>query len=128
MNYLLLTYFHLATVLPAFVLGTYLLLVRKGSPSHKLLGKIYMLLMLATALIALFMPAEIGPTIFGHFGYIHLFCFLVAYSVPTAFFAARNGNIKKHKRSMIGLYVGAILIAGVFTFMPGRLLHTWLFA
>lgn len=85
-----------------------------------------MLLMLATALIALFMPAEIGPTILGHFGYIHLFCLLVAYSVPTAFFAARKGNIKKHKRSMIGLYVGAILIAGVFTFMPGRLLHTWL--
>ncbi|MFT5923027.1 MAG: putative membrane protein [Flavobacteriales bacterium] len=37
--------------------------------------------------------------------------------------AARKGNIKAHKRKMILLYVGAILIAGAFTLMPGRYLH-----
>lgn len=87
-----------------------------------------MLLMLATAVISLFLSAKVGPTLFGHFGYLHLLCLLVVITVPLAFFAARNGNIKRHKRAMISLYVGAILTAGVFTLMPGRLLHSWLIA
>ena len=60
MSYLQLTYAHLATVLAAFVLGTGLLIIRKGTPLHKMLGKIYMVLMLVTAIITSFMSAEVG--------------------------------------------------------------------
>jgi len=126
MTYLQLAYLHLGTVFPAFLIGTFLLLNRKGSPAHKVLGKVYMSLMLVTALVTLFMSAEVGPTLLGHFGFIHMFSFLVFYYVPTAYLAIRGGNIKKHRDSMIGLYVGGILIAGGFTFVPGRLLHSWL--
>ena len=128
MTYLQLAYIHLATVLPAFLIGTFLFINRKGTAKHRLLGKLYMLLMLFTALVTLFMSAEVGPTLLGHFGFIHLFSLLVLYSVPQAYFAARNGNIKSHKLNMVGLYVGGILIAGAFTFAPGRLLHSWFFA
>ena len=126
MTYLQLAYLHLGTVFPAFLIGTFLLLNRKGTPAHKVLGKIYMSLMLVTAIVTLFMSAGVGPTLLGHFGFIHLFSFLVFYLVPTAYLALRGGNIKKHRDSMIGLYVGGILIAGGFTFVPGRLLHSWL--
>ncbi len=126
MTYQQLTYMHLGSIFPAFLLGTYLLLNRKGTPLHKLLGKVYMPLMLFTALITLFMSAEIGPTILDHFGFIHLLSILVLYTVPTAYLAARAGNIKKHRGNMIGLYVGSILIAGAFTLAPGRLIHSWL--
>lgn len=128
MSYLQLSYLHLITIFPAFILGTYLLLSRKGSALHKQLGKIYMSLMLISAVITLFMTATIGPLFLGHFGYIHLFSVLVLYSVPSAYFAVRSGNIKRHKINMIALYVGGLLIAGSFTFAPGRMLHTWLFA
>jgi uncharacterized membrane protein len=127
MTYTQLVYLHLATVLPAFAIGAFQLLRRKGTPSHKLLGKIYMLLMLATGLITLVMPAEVGPRFLGHFGFIHLFSFLTLYNVPSAYFAIRRGNIKVHRANMIGLYIGGILIAGSFAFAPGRMLHTWLF-
>ena len=127
MTYIQLAYLHLATVLPAFVIGAFQLFRRKGTPSHKLLGKIYMLLMLATGLITLAMPAAVGSRFFGHFGFIHAFSFLTLYSVPAAFFAARRGDIKAHRANMIGLYIGGILIAGSFAFAPGRLLHEWLF-
>ena len=40
MSYHQLAYLHLATVLPAFALGTYLLLNRKGTPIHRRLGRI----------------------------------------------------------------------------------------
>jgi uncharacterized membrane protein len=126
MGYLQLTYFHLSTILPAFLIGTYLLASRKGTSVHRGLGRAYMLLMLCTSAITLFMTAEVGPTFLGHFGYIHLLSFLVLYCVPAAWFAARRGDLRAHKFNMIGLYVGGLLIAGGFTLMPGRLLHEWL--
>ena len=126
-TYLNLAYAHLATILPAFLIGTYMMIARKGSPLHRALGKTYMIFMLVTALITLFMPGTGSARVLNHFGFIHLFSFLTLYSVPTAYFAARSHNVKKHRNNMIGLYVGGLLIAGAFTFSPGRLLHTWLF-
>ncbi|MFT5112050.1 MAG: putative membrane protein [Parasphingorhabdus sp.] len=128
MTYQQLVYLHLGSILPAFIIGTYLLLNRKGTPLHKLLGKIYMLLMLFTAIVTLFMSAGIGPTWLNHFGFIHLFSLLVLYSVPSAYFAARTGKLKQHRINMIGVYTGGILVAGAFTLMPGRLIHAWLFS
>jgi uncharacterized membrane protein len=127
MTYTQLAYLHLATVVPAFVIGAFQLLRRKGTPSHKLLGKIYMVLMLATGFITLAMPAEVGPRFLNHFGFIHIFSLLALFNVPLAYVAARRGNIQAHRGAMIGLYVGGILIAGAFAFSPGRMLHEWLF-
>jgi uncharacterized membrane protein len=127
MSYTQLAYLHLATVLPAFAIGAFQLLRRKGTPSHKLLGKIYMALMLATGLITLAMPAQVGPRFLNHFGFIHIFSLLALVNVPIAYVAARRGNIRAHRGAMIGLYIGGILIAGAFAFSPGRMLHEWLF-
>lgn len=126
-SYVSLMYLHLATVLPAVVLGAVVFIMKKGTPKHRLIGKIYMLCMMATAIIALGMPAHVGPRIFNHFGWIHSFCFLTIYSIPMSLYAIRKGNIRRHKTGMIMLYVGAILIAGGFTLAPGRYLHTLLF-
>ena len=127
MTYTQLAYLHLATVLPAFALGAFQLLMRKGTDSHKRLGKIYMVLMLATGLITMMMPAEVGPRILNHFGFIHIFSFLALVNVPIAYIAARRGYIRAHRASMLSLYLGGILIVGAFAFSPGRMLHAWLF-
>ena len=126
-GYMMLAYLHLATILPAFLIGTFLLLNRKGTPWHRLLGKAYMVLMLLTAVITLCMPASVGPQFLHHFGFIHLFSVMVIWTVPSAYMAARRGDIKTHRSNMLGMYVGGLLIAGGFAFMPGRLLHHWLF-
>ena len=127
MTYMQLTYLHLGSLVPAFVIGTYLLLNRKGTPVHRFLGKIYMGLMLFTAFVTLFMEALVGPKFLNHFGFLHLLSLFVLYTVPTAYRAIRVGNIELHKRKMVGLYVGALLVAGAFTLSPGRLIHSWLF-
>ncbi len=121
------TYLQLATVVPAFLIGTYLLGRRKGTPRHRQLGRIYLLLMMVTGLVTLFMPAQVGPRFAGHFGFIHSFSVLTLISAPVAWIAARHGKVKAHGASMVSLYVGGILIAGAFAFSPGRLLHGWLF-
>jgi uncharacterized membrane protein len=128
MSYATLTMLHLATVVPAFFLGTYILLNQKGTPAHRTLGKLFMILMVSTAFISLFMSNGGGTRILGHFGFNHLFVLPVAFFIPRAYLAARRGDIKTHMSSVIGVYVGAILIAGAFAiFTPGRLVHGWLF-
>lgn len=127
MAYNTLMFLHLYTVLPCVFIGGFLLIIKKGTLIHKRLGRIYMVLMLFTAIVTLFMPAYVGPTIFNHFGWIHLFSFLTIWTVPTAYIAIKKGNVKAHKRKMILLYFGALIIAGGFTLMPGRYLHNLLF-
>ncbi|NCP07264.1 MAG: DUF2306 domain-containing protein [Flavobacteriales bacterium] len=127
MTYETLMFVHLATVFPAFILGTVSLILRKGTPVHVVIGRIYMVLMLFTAFVTLFMSAKVGPTLWNHFGWIHLFSFLTIYTVPTAYLAIKNKNVKAHKRKMILLYFGAIIIAGGFTFAPGRYLYSVFF-
>lgn len=122
-SYYFLMNLHLVTVVPCIFLGAYLLFFRKGNALHKVLGKIYMLMMLITAIVSLFLPALVGPQFLNHFGWIHLFSLLTLYSIPTAFTAIRRGNVRKHKIKMVMLYVGAIMIAGGFTLVPGRYLH-----
>ncbi|MEM6766990.1 MAG: DUF2306 domain-containing protein [Bacteroidota bacterium] len=108
-------------------LGATSLLIKKGTPIHRNLGKVYMLLMLFTALVTLFMPALVGPRLFDHFGWIHSFSFLTIWTVPTAYLAIKKGRVGAHRRKMVLLYIGAILIAGGFTLAPGRYLHELLF-
>ena len=128
MTYLQLAYSHLATVLPAFVIATTIFMMTKGTAIHKKLGKIYVTLMLITAVITLFMPAVVGPAFLNHFGFIHLLSLLVFITVPKAIFAIRRGDVAAHKRHMLGMYIGALLIAGGLALMPGRLMHGWLFS
>ena len=123
MSYNTLMNLHLVTVVPCFFIGTLLLLIKKGTIVHRGFGRVYMTLMLFTAVVTLFMPADVGPQFLNHFGWIHSFSFLTIWTVPTAYLAIKKGNVKAHKRKMILLYFGAIVIAGGFTFTPGRYLH-----
>lgn len=111
---------HLATVVPALPLGAYLLVRRKGDRLHKMLGRVWAALMLITALSSFglrYVTGGLSP--------IHLLSALVLVSVPLAVRNARRGNIAAHKRAMTIVYV-SLVIAGAFTFLPGRLMGQWL--
>ena len=126
-SYEFLSFVHLSTIGPAFIIATYMMLIKKGTAQHKFLGRIYMVLMLFTVTVTLFMSAQVGPTLFDHFGFIHLLSVLVLYSVPSAYFAIKAGDVKKHKLNMIGLYIGGMVVAGGFTLVPGRFLGDLIF-
>lgn len=114
---------HLATVLPAVPLGAWLMLARKGTPHHRQLGKLWVALMVITALAALFIRQVNG----GEFSPIHLFVPLTFHGAWKTIATARRGDIAAHKKALIGFYLGALTIPGLFAFMPGRLMGTWLF-
>ncbi len=121
MNYDQTALIHLAFMLPAPLLGGYLLLARKGTHKHRKLGSVYMLMMTIGAFVSLFMPAKVGPQLFLHWGWIHLLSWWTLFSIVMALRAVKQGNIGTHRGYMIGLYIGMV-IAFAFTFTEGRML------
>jgi uncharacterized membrane protein len=115
---------HLATVLPAFVIGTWqIFFSRKGSPTHRTLGFTYLALMTATA-VSTFFIRSIGA---GDLSPVHLFIPLTLFGVFGALWNVRRGDIRGHRNAMLGLYWGGLLLAGALTLLPGRLLHRLFF-
>ena len=119
---------HVATVVPAFLLGTWLIFFsRKGARNHRAAGYVYLTLMTITSIAALFVHTIMPNGPFLGFSPIHLFVPLTLFGVVGALYYARRHNIKAHRRSMLGVYIGGILIAGSFTLLPGRIMHTVFF-
>jgi len=48
-------------------------------------------------------------------------------TLPLGLVHARRHNVRGHKMTMIAMYLGALVIAGIFTFAPGRILYRVLF-
>ncbi|MEO0689646.1 MAG: DUF2306 domain-containing protein [Pseudomonadota bacterium] len=118
---------HLATAAGAAVLGPAILLRRKGDRMHKMLGRIWAGLMILTAISSAFIRTP-GAGIAGTgFSYIHIFTVWTLINIPLGVWAIRNKRVAMHRGMMTGLYVG-LLIAGGFTFIPGRLLGNLVFS
>ncbi|MCI5044729.1 MAG: DUF2306 domain-containing protein [Aquisalinus sp.] len=116
---------HLLTAVAAFFLGGYQLLAPKGTIPHKTLGWIWFSLMSVVAISAIFIrnfEGTVIPTLFG-FSPIHFFVLLTLWSVPRSIIAIKRGDVKKHASEVRGLYLGGMVIAGAFTFMPGRTMY-----
>lgn len=112
---------HVATVLPAIPLGGYVLLARKGTPRHRLLGKIWLVLMLVTATSAIFIQSG------GGFSFIHLFIPVTFHAAWKTIATAKKGDIAAHKRHLVFTYLTALMIPGIFAFvLPGRLMNVML--
>ncbi|MEJ0025524.1 MAG: DUF2306 domain-containing protein [Rhizomicrobium sp.] len=115
---------HVATVAPAFLIGTFLIFAsRKGAPLHRALGYLYLVLMSITAITTLFVHQLMPHSPFWGLSPIHLLVPLTLFAVVGALRGAWTHNVAMHKRAMITLYVGGMLIAGTLTFLPGRIMH-----
>ena len=115
---------HAFAAMTAFWLGLVQLFRPKGDGPHRLFGYTWVVLMLVIAASS-FWIHHIDQ--WRGFSLIHLLSIWVLLYTPFAVMMARRGSISAHKKGMIGLYVGALIIAGFFTFLPGRIMHAVLF-
>lgn len=113
---------HLATMMTALALTPVMLLRRRGDRLHRRLGWVWSTALVFTALDS-FLIRTIRP---GSFSLIHILSAFVLVQVPLLVIAARRHDVKRHRASVKGMITGALLIAGVFTLMPSRLLGHWL--
>lgn len=114
---------HLSTVLLALPLGISQLVLPKGTFRHRTVGYIWVTLMVVTAIISFAIhglnPKGLSP--------IHLFSVLTLVSAPLIVLYARRGQVERHRGAVLGLMLGGLVIAGVFTFIPGRALGQLVF-
>jgi len=122
---------HLATMAVALALTPVMLTRRKGTRNHRRLGYLWVAAMLGSAVVSLFFNARIdGARNWGVFSGdvspIHLLSVFVIVMVPRLVLQARAHNVAAHRGGVRGMVIGALLIAGFFTFPFGRLLGHWL--
>jgi len=113
--------FHVTTVIPCVPLGLYLLIAPKGTPMHKQLGKLWLALMVVTALSTIFIRPGMELT------WIHIFVPMTLRAAYLIVAKARRGDIAGHRKEIVSLYLGALMLPGIAAFViDGRLMNTML--
>lgn len=121
---------HATLALLAVPLGLFVFLTVKGTTQHKFLGKIWVGCLGVVSVTAIRIQ-EITP---GEYSFIH---FLIPVTLITLIISIwsirrfKQTKIQKYRKlhmvCMINVYIGALVIAGVFTLAPGRIFHQFIF-
>jgi uncharacterized membrane protein len=126
----LLVQIHLASMIIIMAATVPMLLGPKGTTRHRLLGRIWAVLMWGNAILTLFFNVgrghPSGGVFVGDVSPIHALSLFVAVMVPVAVRRARRHDRAGHEAAIRGLVIGSLLIAGLFTLPFGRLLGEWL--
>jgi uncharacterized membrane protein len=110
---------HIAAAVLSLVVGASILLCQKGTPRHRLMGRVWVAAMFVTVLSS-FGIRELNH---GHLSWIHSLAVLTAISLVRAIWAIRQGNVSAHVAAMRGSFIGLVVagIAAVVT--PQRFLN-----
>jgi uncharacterized membrane protein len=111
---------HAFAAMAAFALGLVQFWRPKGTTVHRAIGWIWAGLMLVISVTAFFIHEL---RLWGPWSPIHLLAILTLVTLPIGVLHARRHRIGRHRFYMISLFCGALLIAGLFTFVPGRIMH-----
>lgn len=114
---------HIIAAFIALAMGIVMFTRPKGTQSHKMIGRLFLGLMIITAISAIFIR-QINN---GQFSFIHVFVPITLFASWEAVHYVRKGNIKRHKRAVKGMFFGALLIPGALSFLPGRQMYMFLF-
>ncbi len=109
---------HLIAVVPAVVIGVAQLASEKGTPRHKLLGRIWVASMIVVAVSSFWIMEQRRGA---GWSWIHLLSVLTMVTLACAIYFIRRGNVRAHKRFMVGTVLG-LAGAGIGAVMPGRFL------
>jgi uncharacterized membrane protein len=115
---------HAFAAMSAFVLGLVQFAAPKGTLPHRTIGWVWVLLVIAVA-ISSFWIHQIR--LVGPWSPIHLLSIFVLIMLPLAVWRAHRHRVSEHRRGMIAIFSGALVVAGLFTLLPGRIMHAVLF-
>jgi uncharacterized membrane protein len=115
---------HAFAAMSAFWLGVVQFAAPKGTLPHRTLGWIWVCLMAAVA-VSSFWIHQIR--LVGPWSPIHLLSIFTLAMLPLAVWRAHRHRVADHRRIMILIFAGALVIAGLFTLLPGRIMHSVVF-
>lgn len=116
---------HAAAAIAALILGAVQLWLPKGTSRHRRLGWLWSGLIALVAASSFWISRERFS--FGPFSWIHGLSLFTLVMLPTGIWAAHRGQIRRHRATMISLFISALVITGLFTLWPGRLMGRVLF-
>lgn len=111
---------HAFAALAAFVLGAVQLAAPKGTLPHRTLGWVWAAIMLVVAASSFWIHTIRQ---WGDFSAIHLLSIFTLLMLPLGLWYAHRHQVRGHAITMTSLFVGALVIAGAFTLVPGRIMH-----
>lgn len=109
---------HIASALSAFFVGLWILVRPKGRGMHKTLGWVWVAAMASTAISSFWITGINGSS----FSWIHGLSAWTVIGLPMGIYAIRRKQVQKHAKAMTGMFLGGMIIAGLFTFLPGRMM------
>ena len=115
---------HAFAAMAAFALGIVQFAAPKGTLPHRTLGWIWVGLMAVVA-VSSFWIHQIR--LLGPWSPIHLLSIFTLVMLPLAVWRARHHQVVGHRRIMILIFTGALVVAGLFTLVPGRVMHAVVF-
>jgi uncharacterized membrane protein len=115
---------HAIAAMIAIILGGAQLALPKGTLTHKILGRAWVGLMLIISVTSFFIH-EIK--LWGQYSPIHLLSIFTLVTLGVAVNYARIGRVRDHQRIMVMLYGLALILTGLFTLYPGRVMHQVVF-
>jgi uncharacterized membrane protein len=115
---------HALAAMAAFVLGVIQLISPKGTLPHRAIGWIWVALMAMVA-ISSFWIHQIR--LIGPFSPIHLLSIFTLLMLPLGVWWAHRHDVNRHRNVMVLTFTGALVIAGLFTLLPGRIMHAVVF-
>jgi uncharacterized membrane protein len=111
---------HAFAAVTAFALGVVQLSAPKGTLPHRTIGWTWVTLMVIVGLSS-FWIQELR--LWGPWSPIHLLSIFTLVTLPLAVWAAHRHAVDRHRHAMTALFFGALVIAGLFTLVPGRIMH-----
>ncbi len=115
---------HAFAAMAAFVLGLVQFAAPKGTLPHRTIGWIWVALMAVVA-VSSFWIHQIR--LVGPFSPIHLLSIFTLVMLPLGVWWAHRHDVIRHRRVMVLTFTGALVIAGLFTLLPGRIMHAVVF-
>jgi len=115
---------HAFAAMTAFALGIVQLSAPKGTLPHRTVGWIWVALMLAVSISAFWIHQI---RLWGPWSPIHLLAIFTLITLPIAVWNAHRHRVPQDRNAMIAIFFGALVIAGLFTLVPGRIMHAVVF-
>jgi uncharacterized membrane protein len=96
------------------------LAMKKGTGAHRVIGWTWIFAMAVAALSSFWIHTI---RLWGPFSPIHLLAVVTLGGLIRGVILARQGDALRHGRIMVRVALGGLIVAGLFTLLPGRLMH-----
>ena len=122
---------HAFSAMAAFALGLIQFAASKGTLPHKTIGALWIVLMTIIVVSSIFIRPALYPglPLAQWFSGIHVFTVVTVFGIfgGVYYLLAGGSKLKRHKGPFAGIFIGGLVIAGAFTFLPGRIMHQVVF-